>query len=84
MCELIAAADIIARGHHVFRSMTPTGPCDLIALVHGKAIRIEVRSANETRNGSIRGNCETVHEVDVFAFVLPDHRVVYDPPLEGA
>ena len=44
--ELVACADLMRRGFHVFRSQSPTCPCDLIVYKNaGRLIRVEVRTA---------------------------------------
>jgi hypothetical protein len=43
--ELLVAAELMLRGYHVFRALSPSSPCDLIAYREDRTpIRIEVRS----------------------------------------
>src|SRR5580704_10998450 len=43
--ELIASAALMRMGYYVFRSMTPTCPCDLVVMTrHGDLSKVEVKS----------------------------------------
>ena len=48
--ELIVAVHLMNCGYHVYRSMSPDAPCDLVAVGDGRTLRIEVKTAS-TRNG---------------------------------
>lgn len=45
--ELLAAVDLTRRGFSVFRAVSPACSCDLIALMGGRVLRVEVRTASE-------------------------------------
>ena len=51
--ELRAALALMDRGYKVFRAMSPSFPCDLIALKAGKCLRVEVRTAHSD-DGKLR------------------------------
>lgn len=76
VCELQVAADLLQRGFHVFRSVSPHAPCDIIIILNGRMFRIEVRAAK-------RGVCATHGEYDCLAAVNPDGFITYSPPLDG-
>ena len=82
--ELIACADLLARGADVYRSVTPMG-VDLIALV-GDALaplKIEVRSGQRrAADQSISYATIPKHQQrhDVLAIVLPNGEVHYRGP----
>ena len=40
--ELLVATDLMKRGVGVFRALSPSCQCDLVALVDGKLLRVEV------------------------------------------
>jgi len=42
--ELIASAYLLSRGFAVFRSVSPTCPCDLIVMIGDSLLRVEVKS----------------------------------------
>lgn len=42
MAELRVSTDLLSKGFHVFRNVSPSGPCDLIAFKDEKILRIEV------------------------------------------
>ena len=77
--ELRVAVDLMQRGYHVFRALSPSCPCDIIAFRNTTVLRVEVRTANVRKNDwSIpryqRDKC------DVYAAVLPD-QIIYEPDL---
>ncbi len=84
LSEMLVCAEMLRRGYHVFRSISPSCPCDLILMRDGRLIRAEVKSGtvykktgriaySKPRNGS-------AHDMLV---VLPDGAIVVDPP-QGA
>lgn len=83
--ELRTAADLLERGFSVFRSESPSCPCDLVLLDSGEAFTlyaIEVKSATLLPGGGLAK--PTVSQpVDLLAIVLPD-RVVYRPLTDRA
>lgn len=44
MSELIAAADLIARGYEVYRALSPSSKSDLVVIKDGVIKRVEVRT----------------------------------------
>lgn len=78
--ELRVCADLMSRGVHVFRALSPGCPCDLIAMVGLSVYRIECKSCYRNPNGSVR---RPIHGhpdgFDVMACVLPDGAIFYFP-----
>jgi hypothetical protein len=90
LSELIIASDLLRRHYEVFRSVSPSCSCDLIALRNGVSLRIEVRTGSVIYgNGghTVRWTRDRFH-ADAFAVVVyePDGttRIQYEPPLESA
>lgn len=80
MNELRVAMDLMAKGYHVFRALSPSGPCDLIAFrPAGPVLRIEVRTAME-RMGKLFFSKDHADQCEHFAVVVPE-RIVYVPDL---
>src|SRR4051794_26510128 len=53
MQELLVCADLMRRGWHVFRAMSPACPADIVAYKDGDdPIRIQVRTAKTYPNGT--------------------------------
>ena len=81
--ELIVATDLLGRGFEVFRSLSPDGSCDLIALKDGRALRIEVKTARTTgkRHKTYPAAPNELH--DVLAVVIPGvySAIDYSPAL---
>lgn len=80
--EMLAAADLLARGWSVFFPLVRTSKCDLIALSRdGRvSIRVEVRSGS-VRNGKPRCLKKPDDVCDHYAVVLAGLPIVYQPDL---
>lgn len=53
IAELIVAVDLMKRGYHVFRSMSPSCPYDLITFRGDEVRRFEVKTAYKTLSGRL-------------------------------
>lgn len=81
--EMLAAADLMARGFMVFFPLTRTGACDLITLArHGATERIEVRCGHRNGDRLVWGQADRSRS-DRRAIVLTGEPVRYEPPFEG-
>lgn len=71
--ELIAAADLLNRGFDVYRAVSQSSGCDLIAVRGTQCLRIEVRVGQILRNGKVeyRKRDSEAHKLDHYAVVLP-------------
>lgn len=82
--ELRAAADLMLRGFHVYRAMSPSCPCDLVVWkADGPVIRVEVKSVvkNYVTGAIYRRKNADRNVFDVLCSVSPDE-VIYEPPVE--
>jgi hypothetical protein len=77
--ELTVAADLLSRGYHAFKSVTHSCPCDLVVLIHGVLLKVEVK----TYNDSDRTKCpRPKNEFDIVAAVsYTDDEILYSPDL---
>jgi hypothetical protein len=77
--ELIVAADLIKRGFHVLRALSPHGPFDLYAYRESRGFRIEVRTVPASRlTGFPTPRKRPTDECDVYAWVTRPHdSIVY-------
>lgn len=80
--ELRVSVDLLAKGHEVFRALSPSCSCDLAILKDGKLLRIEVRTASECTDGRLYYGKDGF-KADHWALCLPD-RIIYEPPIPGA
>jgi hypothetical protein len=90
--ELIASADLMRRGYHVFRALSPSCPSDLLVYRYDpdmwrmvEALRVQVRTA--WLNGEViyfRLKESDRGKFDVLALVLNDDRVFYIPMIPGS
>jgi hypothetical protein len=82
LSELLASADLIRRGFHVFRAVSPSAPCDLIAVSEQGTFRVEVKTAGRKANGGIvrpKISARVRTRFDVVAYVVHDGAIVYSP-----
>jgi hypothetical protein len=77
--ELTVCADLLRKKFHVFRSVSPTGPCDLIAMKKNTLWRIEVTTGCHRKDGSVGWVPHNPANYDVIAVVLPNGSVIYTP-----
>ena len=86
--ELLVCADLLGRGFEVFRAVSPSTSCDLIALKHGRCVRIQVRTAKlyHRKDGSERLHFGRGGNHDVVAAVVYSHsrhEITYEPLLDS-
>jgi hypothetical protein len=67
--ELLVAADLLRRGHDVYRSLAADSPTDLICLRRGstRVLRVQVRSKSSAGTYRIQG--ATMRDADLVALV---------------
>jgi hypothetical protein len=74
--ELRVCADLLLKEYEVFRAMSPSCSCDLMALKEGLIQRIEVRSGQKSITGKIFTS-RLRFRADVMAIVLTDE-IIYE------
>jgi hypothetical protein len=75
--ELIVCADLLAKQYHVFRNISPHGPCDIIILKGEKCFRVEVKTGRMRPNGRLSHSPISKNQsYDILAVVL-DGKVIY-------
>ncbi len=79
--ELIVSADLMKKGFHVFRALSPACPFDLYAMRNHKTFDIEVRTTTRNLNGEIHG-CRQKSGGHYFAFVV-NGEIIYDPAINN-
>lgn len=79
--ELVVSVDLLRHGFEVFRSVSQSCSCDLIAMKNTELLRVEVRTGNRNSNGKILApvNRDQLGRFDILAIVLDDRDVVYVP-----
>ena len=76
--ELIVSIDLMSKGYDVFRALSSSCPCDLIAMKDGKCLRVEVTIGKVSKNGTIGFNPHDPKNFDVIA--VPVNNTVYYYP----
>lgn len=66
--ELVVSADLMRRGYAVFRALSPSCPCDLIAMKDDKLLRVEVTKGRRY----LKGGCH---------FIPHDGTIQYAPQI---
>lgn len=84
MHELKVSVDLLHKGFEVFRSVSQSTSCDLLAMRNGKILRIEVKTNYENPENGKKMHVKPKHpeKHDVLASVYPLSGIVYTPELE--
>lgn len=82
LSELLVCTNLLERGFSVFRSVSPSCPCDLIAMKDSKTIRVEVKTAYMSLGGKLMAPKHDRWKYDTIAYAVRGHGIVYNPPLE--
>jgi hypothetical protein len=81
--ETQVALDLMRKGWDVFRSMSPTGPVDLVIVCRTVTLRVQVRKAHKTTPGGVSypkaGLDDDDGLFDVLALSFADGSVLYSP-----
>jgi PD-(D/E)XK nuclease superfamily protein len=78
--ELLVCCDLLGKGYDVYRSVSPSAKCDLVAIKPGVILRIEVRTGTiYPANGRISYGTErlTPEFTDLVAVVLRGKDILY-------
>ncbi len=81
--ELKVCVDLMSKGFHVYRAISPCAPCDLAITYQNKLYRVEVTCAYFTNSGKIY-NPKRHHDqtkFDIVALVLKNGNISYEPEL---
>lgn len=81
--ELVAASDLMRKGYHVFRAMSPSCPCDLIAFDKNGIKKVEVRTGRLLASNKLfcAFSLDVIEKADTLAIVI-DNEVKYCTPEE--
>lgn len=77
--ELAVAVDLMKRGLHVFRALSPACPCDLLVMTASGIIQVEVRTARRKASGEL--TCQAFGIYDVLALITHDGAIEYRPDI---
>ncbi len=83
MGEISVCYDLLGKGHHVFRSISPNCPCDLMAIINNRKIRVEVTTGVMNNSGSINFPAKLVSNFDLLAIVVYPDKIYYYPSIES-
>lgn len=81
--EMRVCVDLLLKGYDVFRAVSPSCSCDLIALKGDRKIRVEVRTGSvsaRTGKRQCRKSARDEGRYDCYAFCYHDS-IVYEPEL---
>lgn len=79
LAELIVTADLIAKGLHPYKAVSPGAPCDLLVILPDwKTVKVEVKSGRREQSGAIFCDVSrNVGKFDVLAVVIDGREIVY-------
>lgn len=79
--ELRVASDLLSKGFQVFRSVSPSCPCDIAVLRGDKLLRLEVKTGHRnTSTGKPYRMPTKSGQFDILALVMPEE-IIYQPPI---
>lgn len=78
--ELKVAIMLIEHGYSIYWPMTPKAPCDLIAIGHGRVLRIEVTKGQRTTTGRLIWPPHVATNYDVLA-IYEETNVTFTPEI---
>ncbi len=81
IAELLATADLMARGYQVYRPMVGNRGFDAIACKDGQMLTIEVRSAIRLPEGTLKYRKDEPPKASHYALVITGEPVTYVPDL---
>lgn len=84
--EMMACIDLIKKGFTVFRAVSPSASCDLIAIAaDGSIVRIEVKTGYYAKSGAVTFRHPKRPELyDVLVIVIhKENEVIYRPEISG-
>ena len=83
IAELAVSADLMRRGFEVFRALSPSSSCDLLAIRQPglPPVKIEVRSASRHVDGKLGCAMQKIRADVLAQFVHQENAVVYSPEL---
>jgi len=80
--ELRASVDLMLRGWEVFRALSPSSPCDMVAFRNGTLLRVEVTTGYITPGtGKLAYSKHIKDKRDILAVVLHNGSISYFPDL---
>jgi Holliday junction resolvase len=78
MSELMISADLMKHGYDVFRALSPSCYCDIIATRSDGSLRIEVRTGYRNQSGKVGFPKNTNGDIDAFAvYIREDNSIHY-------
>jgi hypothetical protein len=78
--EILVSADLMKKGYEVYRAMSPSSSCDVLARKNEKFYSVEVRTGYKSLDGSKVTTNRVNIKADILAIVL--HRegeILYQP-----
>ena len=80
--ELIVSTDLLKKGFHVFRALSPSCPADLAILLNGKLLCVEVTTGSRTITGKLSHPTKK-NPHDILAIVDRLGEIHYSPSIES-
>lgn len=81
LSELLASADLIKNGYEVYRALSPSSSCDILALKNGEVKKFEVRTSRRNKSGAISYPKTNIRAENIIAVILSSKEIVYIPEL---
>lgn len=79
--ELRVCCDLMIKGHHVLRSISPSAPFDIAIVIGTNLLRIEVTTGYKNSKDKIIYPLKDKRKSDIIAVVTKNGDIFYDPLL---
>lgn len=76
--ELLVSADLLLKGYEVYRALSPSASCDILALQNGNIYKFEVRTGYY-KNDKILYGVQNVKAPNIAVITFSDNKIHYFP-----
>lgn len=81
LAELIVATDLIKRGFELYRAMSQSSSCDLLALKNKKLYDFEVRTGYRNKKGSYFYSKHSIKGAYLAIVIHKTNEIIYEPKI---
>jgi hypothetical protein len=81
--EMLVCVDLLRRGYHVYRSVSPSAIFDLVVFRGDEMLSVEVTTGRYSPQGGIAHSPKDSSKFDVLAVVMRDGKIIYQPDISA-
>ena len=83
IAELIASADLMSKGFQVYRALSPSSDCDILAEKEHKVYKFEIRTGRYNWKGSLTFPPKSIKAPNLIIITHNDKKIHYVPPISS-